>query len=186
MAAIFKLSHKPKGPSRGLHVLLNENPRSVKMENLVNPRCMKQKYIFSQRVFQIWSNFVVSIIIQASYKDQLLKITVRITPALPKILGRTRRAFNWQKKLQQALFHYVWENVCMVQVWLWSQKFAFNSLSIFYFTGFFQVPAVHWWIWRQDPWLLTCWQGAAWLQDYLISLLSDSKKQYKSWEQGLY
>ena len=58
-------------------------------------------------------------------------------------------------------------------------KMCFKGLSIFYFTGMFQVPAVHWWIWRQGPWLLTCWQGAVWLQDYLISLLRDSKKRYK-------
>ena len=56
---------------------------------------------------------------------------------------------------------------------------CFKVLSIFYLTGMFQVPAVHWWTWRQGPWLLTCWQGAVWLQDYLISLLRDSKKQYK-------
>ena len=115
-AAILKLSQKLQGLSRRLHVLLNKNTRSVKMENLINLRCLKQKYSFSQRVFENWSYFTFSIIIQASYKHQLLKITVRIPTGLPKILGRTRRAFDWQKKLQQAMFHYVWENVCIVQV----------------------------------------------------------------------
>ena len=78
-AAILKLSQKLKGLLRRLHVLLNKNTRSVKMENLVNLRCVKQKYSFSQRVFENWSYFTVSIIIQASYKHQLLKITVRIS-----------------------------------------------------------------------------------------------------------
>ena len=58
-------------------------------------------------------------------------------------------------------------------------KMCFKGLSIFCLTVMFQVPAVHWWTWRQGPWLLTCLQGAVWLQDYLISLLRDSKKQYK-------
>ena len=42
-AAILKLSQKLKGLSRRLHVLLNKNPRSVKMENLVNLRLCETK-----------------------------------------------------------------------------------------------------------------------------------------------
>ena len=44
-----------------------------------NLRCVKQKCSFSQRVFENWSYLTVSIITQASYKHQLLKITVRIS-----------------------------------------------------------------------------------------------------------
>ena len=158
-----------------IHVLLNENPRSVKIENLVNLRCVKQKCSFSQRVFENWSYFTVSIIIQASYKHQLLKIIVRIPPGLPKnkesicltkIITAGRVPLCVGKCVHSS-------SLVMVSI------MCFKVLSIFYLTGMFQVPAVHWWTWRQGPWLLTCLQGAVWLQDYLISLLRDSKKQYK-------
>ena len=87
------------------------------MENLVNPRCVKQKYSFSQRVFENWWYFTVSVIIQASSKHQLLKITVRIPPGLPKILGMTRRAFDWQKNYSRP---------CSIMCWKMCAWFKFS------------------------------------------------------------
>ena len=126
-----------------------------------------------------WSYFAVSVIIQASYKHQLLKITVRVSPGLPKILEMTRRAFDWQKHNSRPCSIMCGKMCAWFKFSYGLKNLLLRGLSIFYFTGIFQVPAVHWWIWRQGPWLLTCWQGAVWLQDYLISLLRDSKKQYK-------
>ena len=55
---------------------------------------MWNKNTASAKESENWPYFAVSIIIQTSCKHQLLKITVRIPPGLPKILGRTRRALN--------------------------------------------------------------------------------------------
>ena len=178
-AAILKLSQKLKGLSRTLHVLLNKNTRSVKMENLINLRGVKQKYSFSQRVFENWSYFPVSIIIQTSYKHQLLKITVRIPPGLPKNPRENKESFWLTKKITAGGVPLCVGKCVHGSSLVMVSKMCFKGLSIFYLTGMFQVPAVHWWTWRQGPWLLTCLQGAVWLQDYLISLLRDSKKQYK-------
>ena len=153
--------------------------KSQKCQNgeLNQPKMCETKIQLQSKSLENWSYFALSVIIQASSKHQLLKITVRIPPGLPKILGMTR--IDWQKHNSRP---------CSIMCGKMCAWFKFSSglknlllrgLSIFYFTGIFQVPAVHWWTWRQGPWLLTCLQGAVWLQDYLISLLRDSKKQYK-------
>ena len=110
------------------------------MENLLNPRCVKQKYSFRQRVFENWSYFTVSIIIQASYKHQLLKITVRIPPGLPKILGMTRRAFDWQKNYSRPYSIMCWKMCAWFKFSYGVKNLLLNVYQYFILLAFFRFP----------------------------------------------
>ena len=110
------------------------------MENLVNPRCVKQKYSFSQRVFENWWYFTVSVIIQASSKHQLLKITVRISPGLPKILGTTRRAFDWQKNYSRPCSIMCWKMCAWFKFSYGVKNLLLNVYQYFILLAFFRFP----------------------------------------------
>lgn len=110
------------------------------MENLVNLKCVKQKYNFNQRVFENWSYFTVSIIIEASYKHQLLKITVRISPGLPKILGTTRRAFDWQKNYSRPCSIMCWKMCAWFKFSYGVKNLLLNVYQYFILLAFFRFP----------------------------------------------
>ena len=110
------------------------------MENLVNPRCVKQKYSFSQRVFENWSYFTVSVIIQASSKHQLLKMTVRIPLGLLKILGMTRRAFDWQKNYSRPCSIMCWKMCAWFKFSYGVKNLLLNVYQYFILLAFFRFP----------------------------------------------
>ena len=70
---ILRMSQKHKGPSRSLHVSLNENPVPIAFSRVSKWRTWSTQDVESknkagQKVFKNWLFVAVSIVIQASYK----------------------------------------------------------------------------------------------------------------------
>ena len=67
------------------------------MENLVKPRCVKQKNSFSQRVLRTDHILLSLLLFRLHTNASCWKSQLEYPPGLPKILGMTRRAFDRQK-----------------------------------------------------------------------------------------
>ena len=92
---ILKLSQKHKGPSRSLHVVLNENP--ILLEEYLNGE-LGQPKIYRAKIKLVKESFKLSLLLFRLHTNTVENHS-QDTPGLLKILGRTLFKEKKKKKL---------------------------------------------------------------------------------------